>query len=174
MRDATFRAFDRKGLRPQVRMELGSNEAIKHAVVGGLGLSVMSLHTLVLEGINGPVAVLDVEGFPLMRKWYMVYPKSKELSLVSRTFLDFAVEYESIICDRMESLLPSIKNSYQESKEHRLEKNPIQKQKRNRFRFINLLTLNYSFHNKNLWLYDAKYIHTSYFKIFFYIRYLLI
>ncbi|MGB5225813.1 MAG: LysR substrate-binding domain-containing protein [Arenicellales bacterium] len=116
MRDATFRAFDRKGLRPQVRMELGSNEAIKHAVVGGLGLSVMSLHTLVLEGIDGPVAVLDVEGFPLMREWYMVYPKSKELSLVSRTFLDFAVEYESTICDRMESLLPAIKNAHQESK----------------------------------------------------------
>jgi len=117
IRDATFRAFDVKGLRPQVRMELGSNEAIKHAVVGELGLSVMSLHTLVLEGVNGPVAVLDVEGFPIMRKWYMVYPKSKELSLVSRTFLDFAIEYESIICERMESLLPSIKKSYTKSKE---------------------------------------------------------
>ena len=76
----------------------------------------MSLHTLVLEGIDGPVAVLDVEGFPLMREWYMVYPKSKELSLVSRTFLDFAIEYESTICDRMESLLPAIKNAHQESK----------------------------------------------------------
>ena len=116
MRDATFRAFDRKGLRPQVRMELGSNEAIKHGVVGGLGLSVMSLHTLLSEGIDGPVAVLDVEGFPIMREWYMVYPRSKELSLVSRTFVDFAIDYESTICDRMESLLPAIKNAHKVNK----------------------------------------------------------
>lgn len=110
MRDATFRAFDAKGLRPEVKMELGSNEAIKHAIVGGLGLSVMSLHTLLSEGLDGPVANLDVEGFPIMRRWHMVYPKSKELSLVARTFLEFAVEYESKITKRMESILPSLKN----------------------------------------------------------------
>jgi len=110
MRDATFRAFDAKGLQPSVKMELGSNEAIKHAIVGGLGLSVMSLHTLLLEGLDGPVANLDVEGFPIMRRWYMVYPKGKELSLVARTFLDFAIEYESKITKRMESILPSLKN----------------------------------------------------------------
>lgn len=110
MRDATFRAFDAKGLRPRVRMELGSNEAIKHAIVGGLGLSVMSLHTILLEGIDGPVAILDVEGFPIMRHWYMVYPKGKELSLVARTFLDFAIEYESKITKRMETIWPALKS----------------------------------------------------------------
>lgn len=109
MRDATFRAFDARGLRPTVRMELGSNEAIKHAIVGGLGLSVMSLHTILLEGIDGPVAIVDAEGFPIMRRWYMVYPKGKELSLVARTFLDFAIEYESKITMRMISILPSLK-----------------------------------------------------------------
>jgi DNA-binding transcriptional LysR family regulator len=116
MRDATFRAFDAKGLRPQVRMELGSNEAIKHAIVGGLGLSVMSLHTILLEGIDGPVAILDVEGFPIMRHWYMVYPKSKELSLVARTFLDFAIEYESTISKRMEAILPALRDKFDNDK----------------------------------------------------------
>lgn len=116
MRDATFRAFDAKGLRPKVRMELGSNEAIKHAIVGGLGLSVMSLHTILLEGIDGPVAILDVEDFPIMRHWFMVYPKGKELSLVARTFLDFAIEYESKITKRMESILPSLKKQFSDSK----------------------------------------------------------
>ena len=48
-------------------MELGSNEAIKHAIAGGLGLSVLSLHTLSLEGADGAVAILDVEGFPILR-----------------------------------------------------------------------------------------------------------
>ena len=122
MRDATFRAFDAKGLRPTVRMELGSNEAIKHAIVGGLGLSVMSLHTILLEGIDGPVAILDVEDFPIMRRWNMLYPKGKELSLVARTFLDFAIEYESKITRRMESILPSLKNQLANNKKKKKAK----------------------------------------------------
>ena len=83
IRDATLRMFDEFGRRPHVRMELGSNEAIKHAIVGGLGLSVLSLHTLALEGTDGPVAILDVEGMPIMRQWYLVHPKGKELTLVA-------------------------------------------------------------------------------------------
>jgi len=122
MRDATFKAFDAKGLSPQVRMELGSNEAIKHAIVGGLGLSVMSLHTILLEGIDGPVAILDVEGFPIMRSWYMVYPKGKELSLVARTFLDFAIEYESKINKRMETVWPALKKHIAASKKQKRSK----------------------------------------------------
>ena len=93
-------------LRPRVRMELGSNEAIKHAVVGGLGVSVLSLHTLALEGADGPVAILDVEQFPIHRQWYIVYPKGKELSLVARTFLDFAIASEARIRERMMSMWP--------------------------------------------------------------------
>ena len=54
----------------------------------------LSLHTLTLEGPNGPVALLDVEGFPIMRQWYLVYAKGKELSPVARAFLDFALEIE--------------------------------------------------------------------------------
>lgn len=111
IRDATFKAFDAKGLRPNVRMELGSNEAIKHAVVGGLGLSVLSIHTLSLEGADGPVAILDVEGFPILRNWYLVHPKGKELSLVAQTFLEFAVEYEPKIRKRMQSMWPALKHT---------------------------------------------------------------
>ena len=106
IRDATLRLFAAKDLRPLVRMELGSNEAIKHAVVGGLGLSVLSLHTLALEGPDGPVAILDVEQFPIRRQWYIVYPKGKELSLVARTFLDFAIASEARIRERMISMWP--------------------------------------------------------------------
>jgi hypothetical protein len=91
-------------------MELGSNEAIKHAVVGGLGLSVLSLHTLTLEGPDGPVSLLDVEGFPILRHWYIVYPKGKELSLVAKTFLEFAVENEPRICERMQGMWPALKH----------------------------------------------------------------
>ena len=108
IRDATLKVFDQLGQRPRVRMELGSNEAIKHAVVGGLGLSVLSLHTLTLEGTDGPVAILDIEGFPIMREWYLVYPKGKELSLVAQAFLDYALEIEPRMRERMKSTWPKI------------------------------------------------------------------
>ncbi|MBD3671383.1 MAG: LysR family transcriptional regulator [Gammaproteobacteria bacterium] len=108
IRDATQRLFEARKLQPKVRMELGSNEAIKHAIVGGLGLSVLSLHTLTLEGTKGPVAILDVEGFPIMRQWYLVYPKGKELSLVTKAFLDFAVELEPRMRQRMKTMWPEL------------------------------------------------------------------
>jgi DNA-binding transcriptional LysR family regulator len=106
IRDMTLRLFSKAGLRPKVRMELGSNEAIKHAIVGGLGLSILSLHTLTLEGSDGPVAVLDVEGFPIQRQWFMVHPKGKELSLVARAFLEYAIASEPKIRERLEHEWP--------------------------------------------------------------------
>ena len=108
IRDATLRIFEQNKLRPKVRMELGSNEAIKHAVVGGLGLSVLSLHTLTLEGADGPVALLDVEGFPIMRQWYIVHPKGKELSPVAQAFLDFALEIVPKMREQMQEAWPSL------------------------------------------------------------------
>lgn len=116
IRDATFRTFDAKGLRPSIRMELGSNEAIKHAVAAGLGLSVLSLHTLSLEGAEGPVAILDVEGFPILRNWYIVYPRAKELSLVAKTFLEFSIESESNIRKRMQNMWPALKHLLKDNK----------------------------------------------------------
>ena len=107
-RDMTLTVFEHAGLRPKVRMELGSNEAIKHAVVGGLGLSVLSLHTLTLEGTEGPLAILDVQGFPIMRDWYLVYPKGKELSRVAQAFLDFALTLAPSMRERMSRLWPDL------------------------------------------------------------------
>ena len=127
IRDATLKVFDQLGQRPQVRMELGSNEAIKHAIVGGLGLSVLSLHTLTLEGPDGPVAILDVEGFPIMREWYLVYPKGKELSLVAQTFLDFALGIEPRMRERMESMWPNISKYLKTS---RKKKSPARRAKK--------------------------------------------
>lgn len=75
-----------------VEMEIGSNEAIKQAIAGGLGLSILSRHSLALEGTKGPLIVLDVEGLPIQRHWYIIYPASKQLSVVARTFLDYFLE----------------------------------------------------------------------------------
>lgn len=110
IRDAMFKTFDRFGKKPKVRMELSSNEAIKHAVVGGLGLCVLSLHSLTLHSTDGPLTILDVEGFPILRNWYIVHPKGKDLSLVAKTFLDFAVEFEPSFRLKMVKMWPALKN----------------------------------------------------------------
>ena len=72
-----------------VVMEMSSNEAIKQGIVGGLGISVLSLHTLSLAVAGSPLTRLNVEGFPIQRQWYAVYPKGKQLSHAAQTFLDF-------------------------------------------------------------------------------------
>jgi len=116
VRDMVFRTFAAKNLRPNIKMELGSNEAIKHAVASGMGLSVLSLYTLSLEGTDGPVAVLDVEGFPILRNWHLTYPRGKELSLVAKAFLDFAVEYEPNFRARMQEMWPALKPAIENEK----------------------------------------------------------
>ncbi|HIP53345.1 MAG TPA: LysR family transcriptional regulator [Chromatiales bacterium] len=90
-RKAAERLFSAHQLSPKVRLELGSNEAIKQAVAGGLGVAILSRHTLSLEGDEGPLTILDVEGFPLERQWYLVYPKGKQLSVAAQSFFDHLV-----------------------------------------------------------------------------------
>ncbi|MEW6513027.1 MAG: LysR substrate-binding domain-containing protein [Pseudomonadota bacterium] len=84
---AAERHFSERGLTLQIRMELGSNEAIKQAIAGGLGVSVLSSHTLALEGDSGLLQPLNVKGFPLLRQWYVAYPAGKHLSSVAEAFL---------------------------------------------------------------------------------------
>ncbi|MEO8333300.1 MAG: LysR family transcriptional regulator [Gallionella sp.] len=87
-RMAAERLFAEAGLKIKVRMELGSNEAIKQAVMGGLGVSVLSRHTLELDATNKQFVLLDVQGFPIKRHWYFAYPAGKQLSIIARTFIE--------------------------------------------------------------------------------------
>ena len=91
-RMASERFLKSHGVKLNVRMELGSNEAIKQAVAGGLGLSLLSLHALKSELARRELVLLDVEGLPIRRFWYIVHRKSKELSIVARTFFDYLKE----------------------------------------------------------------------------------
>ena len=88
-RMAVEQFFAENRVEMNVEMEIGSNEAIKHAIVGGLGISVLSRHVLALEGTKGPLTILDVEGFPIQRHWYIVYPSTKQLSVVASNFLEY-------------------------------------------------------------------------------------
>jgi DNA-binding transcriptional LysR family regulator len=93
-RKAVERLFRENGLTLLTRMELGNNEAIKQAVLTGLGISVLSRHTLALHD-PAQFAVLDVQGFPIIRQWYAVYPAGRQRSAVARTFLDFLLSHGS-------------------------------------------------------------------------------
>ncbi len=87
-RNAIERRFAEHGITIRPRMELGSNEAIKQAILAGLGISAVSRHALTLNQ-PGQFAVLDVQGFPILRHWYAVYPAGRQLSVVARAFLDY-------------------------------------------------------------------------------------
>ena len=88
-RIAVERLFDQHNIKINVRMELGSNEAIKQAIVGGLGLSILSRHTLNLDAAMEQLAILHVEHFPIRREWYAVHHGDKQPSMVAATFLKF-------------------------------------------------------------------------------------
>lgn len=79
--------FATLGFKANVRLELGSNEAIKHSVAAGLGLAVLSRHALGNHPAEDGVAVLDVRGFPVHANWFILHPAGKQLSPISAAFL---------------------------------------------------------------------------------------
>jgi DNA-binding transcriptional LysR family regulator len=89
-RRVTLRLFRERGLSPRIRMELGTNEAIKEAILAGLGITIMSRYTFGLDPESKRYVCLDVEGFPLANHWYFVYPQGKQLSPAAQAFLAFA------------------------------------------------------------------------------------
>ena len=92
----------------KVRLELGSNEAIKQAIAGGLGISILSQHTIISEGTTGEFAILDVQGFPIERHWYVASLSGKQMSVVAETFIQFLLEESPAMALR---LLPGLGKS---------------------------------------------------------------
>jgi DNA-binding transcriptional LysR family regulator len=78
---------------PARSVTLGSNETIKQAVMAGMGVSLISLHTLALELRTGEIAVLDVNGTPIERTWQLVHSRSKQLSPTCLAFRRFLLEH---------------------------------------------------------------------------------
>jgi len=81
--------FAEVGGSPQVRMTLGSNEAIKQAVRGGIGLAVLSLHGVLMELDAGQLAPVRAERFPLVTDWYLVTRRMRPLPPAARAFREF-------------------------------------------------------------------------------------
>ncbi len=94
--------FARHGVAPKVRMELSTNEAIKQAVLAGLGVSILSRYTLGLDTEQNDLVTLDIEGFPLEGQWYLVYPSGKQPSAVAEAFMAFTrTEAKELVLDHL-------------------------------------------------------------------------
>jgi LysR family transcriptional regulator, low CO2-responsive transcriptional regulator len=91
-RQAMEKFFADHRFEPRITMEMGSNETIKQAVMAGMGVSLLSLHTVGLELRSDLLRVLDVEGTPLMRGWHLVHLQSKVLSPAAEAFRYFVLE----------------------------------------------------------------------------------
>ena len=75
-----------------ISMEIRSTETIKQAVMAGMGLSFLSAHTISRELRANSLAVLDVQGFPMMLNWYVVHRQTKRLPPVAQAFKDFLLQ----------------------------------------------------------------------------------
>lgn len=98
--------LEKSRMDPRVAMEMDSNESIKQAVMAGMGISFLSLHTIGLELQHGLIATLDVQGTPIVRAWNVVHTLSKLLSPAAEAFRYFMLERaESHLADTYGRLL---------------------------------------------------------------------
>ena len=91
-RSAMERFFAARRFRPRETIEMSSNETIKQAVMAGMGVSFLSLHTVSLELQAERLIVLDIAGTPVMRAWHVIHRERKRLSPVAQAFKDFLIE----------------------------------------------------------------------------------
>ena len=106
-RAAMEKFFEDTHVEPRLKIQLHSNEIIKQAVMAGLGLGFLSLHTLGLELEHKLIRMLDVEGAPVVRAWNVVHTHSKMLSPAAESFRYFMLEQgEKQLADQFGRFLP--------------------------------------------------------------------
>ena len=88
-RQATLDFLAQHALAPRIRMTLGSNEAIKHAVAAGLGVAVISRHALAKNPAQDGLCVLRMSGLPIKRHWRVVWRQDRRLPRVATVFMEF-------------------------------------------------------------------------------------
>ncbi|HEY9597549.1 MAG TPA: LysR substrate-binding domain-containing protein [Cyanophyceae cyanobacterium] len=94
----TDRVFQQQRFPGKIRMELNSNEAIKQAIVAGLGISVLSLHSLRSMSWSASLTPLKVEGFPLYQQWYAIFRKDKFFQTTAKLFLKHLIKQSKVEC----------------------------------------------------------------------------
>jgi DNA-binding transcriptional LysR family regulator len=92
-RAAMDRFFHEMHISPVRVIELDSNESIKQAVIGNMGLAFISLHTVSLELQTGMLVILDVVGLPIIRRWNVVSPESETMCDAAQSMRRFIVDF---------------------------------------------------------------------------------
>lgn len=106
-RVAMEKFFAEARVEPRLQMQLDSNETLKQAVMAGLGLGFLSLHTIGMELNQGLITLLEVEGAPVVRAWNVVHTQSKMLSPAAEAFRYFMLEHgEKHLADQFGQFLP--------------------------------------------------------------------
>ncbi|MBG6109310.1 DNA-binding transcriptional LysR family regulator [Flavobacterium sp. CG_9.10] len=88
-RNAMEKFISTNGFSVQKKIELTSNEAVKQAVISGLGCSIMPLIGVKNELKNNDLQIIPVQGLPIITTWNLIWLKSKKLSPVASAYLDF-------------------------------------------------------------------------------------
>lgn len=91
-RKAMTQYFCDVGIEPHIGLEMDTNESIKQAVQAGMGLSILSQHSIELELEAGRLVVLDVNEFPLMRRWHISHLSNKKLSKAADAFKKYLLD----------------------------------------------------------------------------------
>jgi LysR family transcriptional regulator, low CO2-responsive transcriptional regulator len=99
-RTAMERFFQERGLPLRVGMEMPSNETIKQAVMAGLGLSFISMHTIALELSARALAIVRAPGLPVVRQWYVLHRKEKRLAPAAEALESFVLQHGQAFLDR--------------------------------------------------------------------------
>jgi len=94
-RSAMEEMFKQYRVEPQIGTQLSGNESIKQAVEAGLGLALVSFHTVDLELKAKRLTTLDVQHFPILKKWHIGHRSGKHLSATAQAFWDFVLEESS-------------------------------------------------------------------------------
>jgi len=99
-RSAMERIFAEHQIQPRISMEMETNEAIKQAVQAGMGLGILSMHSIELELETKRLAMLNVEHFPLLRHWFVAHRSNKRLTVAALAFKKFlSLDAKKIMAD---------------------------------------------------------------------------
>lgn len=99
-RAAMEHVFRKHGVEIHASMEVASNETIKQAVMAGMGISFISIHTVALELAVGKLVTLNVTGLPLIRDWFVIHLRDKRLSPIATAFRTFLLEHGATLIDK--------------------------------------------------------------------------
>lgn len=102
--------FKKHGLHVRKKLELTSNEAVKQAVIAGIGNSIMPLIGIRNELITGELNIIPTIGFPIKTKWRLIWLKEKKLSPLAEAYIKFVVEHKEEVLKTYFSWLNTVPN----------------------------------------------------------------